>query len=291
MKPVKLNNMKSEELYKHTATLLQKFDRMKDNPMEGFKDLQNPTGKFEDLKAEIVNGLDRLFKQSDKEDFFWYDCPLTVYKRTLLNRVEHLKINESPSITIEDLLRLDYKFLFNMPRFNQRVLMTDRKELNCFQSLDYGPLLDKDTTGVGEKLELDRQKKMKFIQDKFKEQSKILVYNGTTFELIALPTVVKEVAVQEPYTNIFSNNGFKLFEYLLENSVRKGTGRKTDIAYFYRRMYDDNYIIARPVPFINWCAEKPYNEDIGSKLKTTSNISGNRLKGDYSRAIEWLKML
>ncbi len=283
-------NKTAEELYKHTATLLQKFDSMKDNPMDGFKDLQNPAGHFEDLKAEIVKGLDSLFKQSDKEDFFWYDCPLTVYERTLLTRVEYLKINEYPSITIEDLLRLDYKILFNMPRFDQRVLMTDRKELNCFQSLNYGQLLEKDKTGVGEKLELDREKKMKFIKSEFQKEGKLLEFNGKEFEITDMPTSVKTVEVAQPHSRIFSCNGFKLFEYILTNSVSVQRGRKSDIAYFYWMMYNDSnkYIIARPTPFKEWFDEM-YEEYLGDKLKTLPNVQNTRRDKEYSRALNWFK--
>ena len=131
---------------------------------------------------------------------------------------------------------------------------------------------------------------MNFIQDQFKEQGKILNFNCSTFDLLNLPTVVKEVTIQEPHTTIFSINGFKLFQYILTNSVSEHRGRKSDIAYFYWMMYNDSnkYIIARPTPFKEWFDEM-YEEYLGDKLKTLPNVQNTRRDKEYSRALNWFK--
>ena len=54
-------------------------------------------------------------------------------------------------------------------------------------------------------------------------------------------------------------------------------------------MFKDNFVIARPVKFINWFAGKPYEEDLGNKLKTLAQVLDDNRQKEYSRAIEWLK--
>lgn len=92
------------------------------------------------------------------------------------------------------------------------------------------------------------------------------------------------------HEHIFSNNGFILFEHILNNYVKSGRGRKSDIAFFYWKMFNDknHFIHQRPESFKNWFFSTYNNEDLG-KLKTYDMVKNpNRIK-DYSTAIEWFK--
>jgi len=94
------------------------------------------------------------------------------------------------------------------------------------------------------------------------------------------------------HEHIFANNGFILFEHLLNNYVKSGRGRKSDIAFFYWEMYNDknHFIHQRPESFKNWFFSTYNNEDLG-KLKTYDMVKNpNRIK-DYSTALEWFKTL
>lgn len=94
------------------------------------------------------------------------------------------------------------------------------------------------------------------------------------------------------HENIFSNNGFILFEHTLKEYVKpKGTkGRLSDIHFFYRSMFDSKpqFIHQRPERFKEWFFENYDYEDLG-KIKTYSQVKNpNRLK-HYSIALEWFK--
>ena len=284
----------AEDIFKSIARLLQKYDSL--SPLEGFKDAENPVGHFNDLAEQILQGLNDLFIQSHKENFFWYDCPLTVYKKTLQERLIYLQENGNPSLTLDELLRYDYRVFDVIPLYGQRTLRTDRKDLNQFQSLSYGGILEKDFDSenrkqfaeeVREKFEQDRKKKMLFIQEQLQQQGKMIFKIGHDFELINLPTAVKTVEVAPPHSHIFAKNGFKLFEYLLENHTTEERGRQSDIAYYFRQMKSDSFISSDITTFTNWF-NSHYQENLG-QLKTPTNIKEEDRKDKYSRAIEWLK--
>lgn len=89
------------------------------------------------------------------------------------------------------------------------------------------------------------------------------------------------------HENIFCNNGFELFEYLLEYYISKRRGKYEDISYFYRRLFKDNYIHQKPTPFKEWYNEL-FNEDI-EKIKTTKQSENeNRIK-HYQLSLDWFK--
>jgi hypothetical protein len=94
------------------------------------------------------------------------------------------------------------------------------------------------------------------------------------------------------HENIFSNNGFLLFEYLMSNHIRpKGTkGRFADISDYYRKMFDSEiqYIHQRPEVFSKWFYNTYDKEDIG-KIKTATNLKGIDRDKHYSTALDWFK--
>lgn len=91
------------------------------------------------------------------------------------------------------------------------------------------------------------------------------------------------------HNNIFSNNGFELFSYILENYITKNKGRYADISYYYWRMYKDKpkLIHQRPESFKKWFCQT-YQEDF-EKIRTLIEVTdqkGNRNK-HYSTSLDW----
>jgi hypothetical protein len=90
------------------------------------------------------------------------------------------------------------------------------------------------------------------------------------------------------HEHIFSNNGFILFEYILNKFVGQNRGRKTDIAFYYWSMYNDKkkYIHQRPEQFKKWFFDTYNNEDLG-QLKTYDNAKNKNRLINYSTALDW----
>lgn len=90
--------------------------------------------------------------------------------------------------------------------------------------------------------------------------------------------------------HIFSNNGFELFEYILETYITaKGKkGRFTDISFYYWKMTEDKFIHRKPEYFKSWFFETYDKEDIG-KMKTLlqCNTADKKRDKHYSSALEW----
>lgn len=101
--------------------------------------------------------------------------------------------------------------------------------------------------------------------------------------------VEKIIVVKEPYGEMFTNNGFELFEYILNEYVKpkNTTGRYEDLSYYYRCLFEDKFIHQRPEPFREWFIEK-YNEEF-TKIKTKPQTTSPQRKKDYSSALDWFK--
>ncbi len=89
------------------------------------------------------------------------------------------------------------------------------------------------------------------------------------------------------YDDIFSNNGYILFKYILENHIQDNRGRYADLSYYYRRLFQDNYIHQRPEPFREWFMDK-YNESF-TKIKTLNEVEKPNRKTHYSQSLDWFK--
>lgn len=97
------------------------------------------------------------------------------------------------------------------------------------------------------------------------------------------------IVIKEPHGEIFSNNGFQLFEHILDEYVKqKNTiGRYEDLSYYYRCLFEDKFIHQKPEPFRLWFIEK-YSDEF-SKIKTKLQTTSPQRKKDYSTALEWFK--
>lgn len=101
----------------------------------------------------------------------------------------------------------------------------------------------------------------------------------------------------EKHNEIFSNNGFVLFEYLMEKYVKPvgTTARFSEISFYYWKMYDEEkentrYIHERPEAFKKWFFKKYNQEDIG-KIKTLQELKKSKISDYreefYEAALTW----
>lgn len=117
---------------------------------------------------------------------------------------------------------------------------------------------------------------------------KIIVFLESILSHLETETTHTEPPTENKHPNMFINDSFKLFEYILNNHITENRGRINDISFYYWKMYNDNYIIQKPYPFVEWYT-KLYNvESFQIKtLNTTQNP--NRLK-HYSNSLDWFKL-
>jgi hypothetical protein len=95
-------------------------------------------------------------------------------------------------------------------------------------------------------------------------------------------------ATENKHPNMFVNDSFKLFEYILNTHITENRGRINDISFYYWKMYNGNYIIQKPYPFVEWFTKLYDVESFQMKtLNTTQN--SNRLK-HYSNSLDWFKL-
>jgi hypothetical protein len=95
--------------------------------------------------------------------------------------------------------------------------------------------------------------------------------------------------INEPSGEMFSNNGFVLFEYILNEYIKPKNikGRYEDLSYYYRRLFEDKFIHQRPESFRLWFNEK-YEEEF-TKIKTKPQTTSSQRKKNYSSALDWFK--
>ena len=123
--------------------------------------------------------------------------------------------------------------------------------------------------------------------------------NTNTFEdeikhfQLLLNNLPEPTAEPQPiHDEVFCNNGFELFDYLLNNVVRaKGErGRQRDIAHYYWKMLNNKpkYIHSRPEAFKMWFFKLYDKEDIG-KIHTAIILTNKHRDNHYSNALDWFK--
>lgn len=108
------------------------------------------------------------------------------------------------------------------------------------------------------------------------------------FDLSNTSTIENNITIiNEPSGEMFSNNGFELFEHILNEYVKpKNTqGRYEDLSYYYRCLFEDKFIHQRPETFRLWFIKK-YDEEF-TKIKTKLQANSPQRKKDYSSALDW----
>jgi hypothetical protein len=102
--------------------------------------------------------------------------------------------------------------------------------------------------------------------------------------------VIKKIKTTPKHENIFCNNGFELFDYILREYVKPTKGRQSDLIFYHRKMYDNQpqFIHQKPTEFFNWF-ENNYDEVFG-QLKTLSQVETPQRNKDFSNALDWFKL-
>ena len=92
----------------------------------------------------------------------------------------------------------------------------------------------------------------------------------------------------QKHDNIFSNNGFEFFEYLLEKNHipnKNSYGRVASISFFYRVMLEDKYIHAPVEEFKTWFNKK-YNDSI-TKIQVKTTVADDNRIDIYEKTKVW----
>ena len=98
-----------------------------------------------------------------------------------------------------------------------------------------------------------------------------------------------ETINQNEHNHIFSNNGFKLFEYLMKNFVTQKRGHQRDVLFCYHKLFnnDPKLIHQRTQPFLDWY-NASYENEINQTL-TYPQIRTDKREKLYSRVLALFK--
>jgi hypothetical protein len=99
---------------------------------------------------------------------------------------------------------------------------------------------------------------------------------------------VLDTNLTQKHDAIFCNNGFLLFDHILNEYVKTKRGRLSDIHFFYWSMFEDKFIHQRPERFKEWFL-KNHEEDLG-KIKTYNEVENPDRQKHYSNALDWFKL-
>ena len=125
------------------------------------------------------------------------------------------------------------------------------------------------------------------IQDRF---IKLLEFKLERLELYYI-IELDHNKIEYKHNDIFCNNGFELFEYLLEHFVKpKGKrGHHKDVLFCYHKLYKNTpqYIHRRTQPFLDWY-NKEYSDDI-SQTKTFDEVKNDNRERLYSNILDLFK--
>jgi hypothetical protein len=103
-----------------------------------------------------------------------------------------------------------------------------------------------------------------------------------------LKSLVKLKPIEKPqHSHIFTNNGFKLFEFLLNEDAPEinKRGRAITIHYYYHQLKEHKYIIVNHTEFINWFNDTFNEVIIGTKTKEESS-SNRRTDTNFNNLIK-----
>lgn len=197
----------------------------------------------------------------------------------------------------------DELFYINYIDKNQKEIITEYEKIVNFQDISEGEAVTDDIADqwYAEKIIRDNYWYFKEFQSFLSEKLQEITKNSQSqqieakpLDLLNIPTVDRITRViKEQYSEMFSNNGFELFEHILIEYVmpKDKRGRKSDLIYYYWEMHDANpqYIHQRPEAFFKWFAKK-YDETTG-QLKTYDNVKTQQRIKNYSTALQWFKSI
>jgi len=213
-----------------------------------------------------MNCTIELYKPIDRYD---------VTKREMINRIS---IKEYDVLGVLKSIK-NYKTSINLNKEKGNIDLSNKIKKYCLFKLDECILLLEDRFKINI---YDSP-----LKTEFKKVKKLFTLNE--FELLNKKHQEKEshsVRITK-HDNIFSNNGYTLFEFILENHISEKRGRYSDLSYYYRKLYEDKYIHQRPVPFQEWFMDK--YEELFTKIKTLEEVKGTDRKKHYSHSLNWFK--
>lgn len=229
----------------------------------------------EDLKT-VFNLFDirfkKLFKFSHNNDIFFAYCSFKVYENTFENRFKDFE-NKFIDVQKIEFVKKEVEKILNTVIFRFNHFSTENQTI----------------------LKNAKIKKTEFLQSVSqdfnfniikRDESDLLNINKYKVE-IKTETTESTDPKHEP---IFSNNGFVLFNHILNEYVKTNRGRLSDIHFYYWSLYDNKpqFIHQRPERFKKWFFEN-YNEDLG-KIKTFKEVNIGDRPIHYSNALDWFKL-
>lgn len=113
-----------------------------------------------------------------------------------------------------------------------------------------------------------------------------------TYALVTRPDSSVEILhKEEKHEDVFVNGGFRIWDYLMNNSVRDSRGWKTDVAHYYWMLCisTPRYIHQRPEEFKRWFERVyPSRTDVG-KFRTIAVLKNIHRENQLRNAIEMYK--
>ncbi len=208
----------AKETYQLIGKKLQEFYRDR-SPIE-MADEDAINGVYIKLANKIVDLLELLHVQSVEDEFFWTDCPLSVYVSTIDTRLKYKKQkNREPDLTVEMMLFREYAHFDRITSytFGQRYLGAQNKDLDQFISLDYQPILNKDRfRPITEKFETARKNKKQYIIDCLHKQGKEIGYENGKY-------ILKNISVAGAPVDSVGDTPIDVFEIPLDLSDSKSS--------------------------------------------------------------------
>lgn len=103
------------------------------------------------------------------------------------------------------------------------------------------------------------------------------------------PTEVESKSVPQKDSYPFTNYGKELFEYLMNDDIRSGRGKQADIAYYFWRMSNDNFVRGYQKDFKLWVEQRYSLQEPLGKFRTLIALQDEIRNKKYQAAAEWLK--
>lgn len=227
--------------------------------------------KSNELKSNLYIEINELFQEvlriSNQSNFYFDFCTSSIYSDNYNERLkDHIEI-EIDTNEVEFIKKELKKIKYNYER-------TKKHEYWNNLNLNY--------------LKTSTEKKIDFLIRKCELKGVTLEVNEKTYFDFLDNAYNSQIQIKNnKHDNIFSNNGFVLFEYILKNFINSDKGRYEDLSYYYRRLFQDKYIHQKSAPFKEWF-EDNYDESF-SKIKTEYQTKKPQRFNNYLIALEWFK--
>lgn len=119
-----------------------------------------------------------------------------------------------------------------------------------------------------------------------KDLKEINTYLRNKIKEIRINKTIKQATKR--HEHIFSNNGFMLFKYLLDNFIKEKRGRNNDVLYCYWKLYnaEPKQIHQGSTVFLKWFNEEYDEESDIIQNKTLNEVKSKTRDNHYSMSLE-----